>query len=180
MSGSRIVQLAMFAMVVFGSVETAFANIMSYDFTAAGFWFHLGTPPFGLSSDPTITGSLTVDNTLIGPASFDAISVTTGTMIWDQTMLNPAIIGNNGTDFDAAGNLTCFLFSLGNLGGTGQNGAFLIVSSNNTSNLDDGLGNSIACNYCVSFQAVPEPRTLPVLAGCLIGLFAMACRRKRA
>jgi len=25
---------------------------------------------------------------------------------------------------------------------------------------------------------VPEPRTLPVLAGCLIGLFAMACRKR--
>jgi hypothetical protein len=173
MNGARFVKLALLGMMVFGNVERVQATLLTYDFTAAGNWFVGGTPPFGLSSEPTITGTLTVDNTLASPASFYAISVTTGTMKWDQTMLNPAVLGAE-TDFDAEGNLTSFLFSLGNLGGTGQTGTFLIVASNNTFNLHDGLGNIISCNGCVSFQssqAVPEPSTLALLG---IGFVTLA------
>jgi hypothetical protein len=169
-----------FALSIVWAAHSAQATLLTYDFTAAGNWFTQGTPPFGLSSSPTITGTLTVDNTLTGLAAFDDISVTTGTMAWDETMLNPTIFLEE-TQYDASGNLTNFTFSLGNPGGTGQSGTFLIVSSNNTFNLHDGLGNTISCNGCVSFessQPVPEPSTLALLGMGIMTLALCATGRR--
>ena len=106
-----------FALLITWGTHFAQATLLTYDFTAAGNWFNSGTPPFGLSSNPTITGTLTVDNTLNDLAAFDAILVTTGTMTWDQTMLKdsrPNIgPGANVTSYDALGNLINFSFLLG-------------------------------------------------------------------
>jgi hypothetical protein len=156
------------------------ATLLTYGLTVAGGCFGSNTPPFGLSSNPTITGTFTVDNTETGVAAFNAISVITGTMTWDQTMLNPDVFFVE-TNFDAVGDLTSFIFSLGS--GPDQTGSFLIAASNNTFDLHDGLGNIIACNNCVSFErsqpTVPEPSSLVALVTAMVAL-ALCTTAKRS
>jgi len=56
MKSSRIVQLAMFAMAVFGGVETAFADI-AYSFTDIDVPGARGTHAFGINDSGQIVGS---------------------------------------------------------------------------------------------------------------------------
>jgi hypothetical protein len=130
----------MFTMVVFGSVETAFADVQ-YSFTtidAPG--VSSGTWPQGINNSGQIVGSYYTGN----------MGRTYGYLYIDGNFVAGIVFGDS--------------TSANGLNNSGQ-----IVGT-----YSDSTG---AHGFLATPSVVPEPRTLPLLAGCLIGL-AMALRRR--
>lgn len=141
---------------------------MTYGITVSGGWFDSNGTPFGMSLSPTLTGSITVDNTIAGIAGMLDFELTTGSQTWTETEfvgLNAASLTYNSSGTLIQFDLQFFAFS----GGT------MYIFSNNTMGVTETSANaSNACNGCVSIgpgvpTQVPEPATLA-----LVGLATLA------
>ena len=139
---------------------------MTYGITVTGGWFDNNGTPFGMSLSPTLTGSITVDNTSAGIAGMLDFELTTGSHSWTET----EFVGPTGAlTYNGSGTLTGFsLNSFAFSGGT------MYIFSNNTMGVTEtNVGNN-ACNGCVTIgrgvpTQVPEPATLA-----LVGLATLA------
>lgn len=160
------------ALASFALASSAHAAILSYDFTVnagPGGYTSSATLPYGLTGNPVLTGTFSVDNTQSGAAAFVSLSYVTGTRSWTVA----DIAAPTTVIFGGMGELTFFDIRFS------QPSNYVI--SNNTMQVNDGQ-NFMFCNGCVSFEpsnAVPEPATWAML----IGGFAasgVAVRRRRA
>ena len=89
---------------------------MTYGITVTGGWFDSNGTPFGMSLSPTLTGSITVDNTIAGIAGMLDFELTTGSHSWTET----EFVGPTGAlTYNGSGTLTGFsLNSFAFSGGT--------------------------------------------------------------
>lgn len=160
----------------FGAAFAPMANatLLTYDISVASHnWSSGGVPAFGLSGQPTLTGWVTVDNTLTGLAAFREFSFTTGTHTWT---LDHYVGPTASALFTSGGQLA--QFSLANFS---YNDVSMYFYSNNTTNVFrfDGY---FFCNHCITLTpgslrtAVPEPAPLALLS---IGLLALAIAHRR-
>jgi len=168
-----LVALLASAALFFSSASNA--TIIEYDFTVSGGWFDNNGNPYGMSSSPTLNGSITVDNTKSDFAALEAFSLTTGTKTWSVA----DFVGNfdDTITFDVSGMLTLFKLNPFN----SVDGGSMYIYSDNTMLVADGSGASNACNGCVSIGQgtiiadVPEPTILALLS---LGLVGLAIRKK--
>jgi hypothetical protein len=62
------------------------ATIIEVDFTVSGSWTVFGVPgaipPYGLPAQPSLSGSVTLDNSKTGSAAFVGLDWTTGSKTW--------------------------------------------------------------------------------------------------
>lgn len=155
------------------------ASVLAYGITVSGNWFDSGGTPFGMPLSPTLSGSITVDNSLSGIAAMTAFSLTTGSKTWALA----DFVGSfaQSLSFDGLGNLTGF-----SLQSFQSGSASMYIFSNNTMGVNDGLGGFNACNGCVRLgagvpvivtSAVPEPTNVALaLAG--LGVVGWTMRRR--
>jgi hypothetical protein len=122
---------------------------------------------------PTLTGHITVDNTIAGIAGMLDFELTTGTHSWTEAEFVGASAAS--LTYNGSGTLTQF-----SLHGFSFAGGSMYIYSNNTMGVQDNLGAFNACNGCVSIgrgTQVPEPASLA-----LVGLAMLtgwgATRRK--
>jgi hypothetical protein len=165
------------ALTIFASA--AEAGPILINFTISGGWFQTigSTGPYGLSSNPILSGNVTVDGISTNVSAFQALNFQTGTKIWTLTDIQTAT--NKGIDsvvYGPGNTVTSFGFYIGND----------YVFSNNTAGFRQGE-NGIACNGCVSITStvatdVPEPATWAMFGLGLLGAGAVArgARRKDA
>lgn len=123
------------------------AAIKSYDFSISGDFFGVGSPPFGLTSNPVLTGRLGVDLTKNGRDAIASLAFSSGTRDWSTSDLTPesyaAFFGGDLDDF-------ALVFT----------GGDNYVYAYNTASFSEN-GGFLSCNNCVSFRpsadGVPEP-----------------------
>jgi|CXWL01.1.fsa_nt_gi hypothetical protein len=137
---------------------------------APGGWFGGGNP-YGVGTNPALSGTVTLDNTDASGNTFKAINYITGSRTWTLADIN---IGASGAVFNAMGGVQQFSLIFGNYSS--------YVFSNNTAAINDaGGGGSIACNGCVSISpavssAVPEPAAWALM---LVGFGVMGSAMRR-
>lgn len=137
---------------------------------APGGWFGGGNP-YGVGANPSLSGTVTLDNADGSGNSFKAINYVTGSKTWTLADLN---VGASSAVFDAMGGVVQFSMIFGNYNS--------YVFSNNTAAINDaGGGGSIACNGCVSISpavssAVPEPAAWALM---LVGFGVMGSAMRR-
>jgi len=173
---------AKFLAIAFAALTTivaassaAQADTLVVDFTVSGpGWFGSGTSPFGLPSQPTINGIVTIDSTKTDQSAFLAIDWVTGSQTWQLSD-----IYGGGVTYSAPNVLSDFNFEASNPSGS------TYVYSNNTVGITGG--GFIACNSCVQITSVTDNSAVPgpiagaglpglVFAG---GAFLTWWRRKR-
>jgi hypothetical protein len=134
------------------------ANSAVFDAGAVSKFAGDSTSWFGFASNNLIT--------LTGPVAFDLESMLIGPSTIGSGVINFTITGQifgGGSVSVTYNNLTTATDEV--IGFTDLQSAVFSATS------DAGIDN-------VALAAVPEPRSLPVLAGCLIGLAAISYRRK--
>jgi hypothetical protein len=157
------------AVLAAASGSPAAAAVKLIDFTVnGGGWTHVNgvNSPYGLSQQPTLSGTLTFDDTKTGADAFLDLSYATGTRAWTL-----ADIQAGSGVFYSGGAFEAFVLYLG-----GAN----LLGSNNAAGIYEG-SNGIYCNGCVginSISAVPEPGTWALMIGGF-GLAGAALRRRR-
>ena len=131
------------------SVPAQAATIVQGFTVSAGNWVNGGPAPYGIEANPTIIGSITVDNTKTDKTAFLAINYKTGSRIWTL-----ADIFSGNLTFDSLGKVVQFSFQ--------DSGGRNYFYSNNTVGIGEGRAFQF-CNGCVSLTeavaAVPEPAT---------------------
>lgn len=145
----------------------AHATVTAYGFTVSGPWFDNSGMPYGMPFSPSLSGSITIDDSFSGIAAMTGFSITTGSKTW--TLADFTGAGSSTLAFDGLGNLTNFSLSSFADGSGGS----MYIYSNNTMGVNDGQGGVNACNGCVSLGAgvpvtpsVPEPANVALaLAG---------------
>jgi hypothetical protein len=156
--------------------SSANATVQTYDITVAGdAWVSVGSPIFGLSGQPTLSGWVTVDNTLTGFAAFQYFSFTTGTHTWT---LSEFVGPTANALFDDSGNLAQFSLADFSFGGTSMYFHSLFTTS--IYNGDDWL----FCNQCISLKpgvarAIDEPEGLALLGLGILWLGIRLGREKK-
>ncbi len=170
------------ALAIVSAAAPASAAIHTFTFEAPpGVWeqnFGSGGP-FGLSDQPDIIGSVTVNSDLGGIDAFLALDFTTGTRTWTLADLRSGtkVIGS-------AGNVYYLNVAMGGSDPTLQNG-FEIGPQDNSSYVLIGDGtNGIDCINCITWTdtvggggAVPEPATWALMiAG--FGMAGAGLRRR--
>jgi hypothetical protein len=137
--------------------QPAQAAVKVIDFTLTGPWqqFRGFSGPYGLSSQPTITGSVEVDDTKTDASAFLAIDFTTGTKSWGLADLLP-----DSRAFHAGGSMGFYMRFSGALVSTHASAISVRGASIND------VPNGIYCSGCVRIDAVrdgvapvPEPAT---------------------
>jgi hypothetical protein len=177
MTFKKIASLALVSAAAMLCASQAEASVQAYSITTSGSWFDSGGTPLGLPLSPTLSGSITVDNSLSGISAMTAFSLTTGTKTW--TLADFVGSFAQSLSFDGLGNLTGF-----SLHAFQSGSASMYIYSNNTMAVNDGLGSFNACNGCVRLgagmpvtSAVPEPTNVAlVLAG--LGVVGWTTRRR--
>ncbi len=163
--------LAAAAFLLSGSAN---ASVMMYHFTVAGSWFDCCGTPFGMALSPSLTGHITVDNTLSGFSAISDFSLATGSKTW--TLADIPGANSNSVSFNGFGELVDF--SLANFA---SGAATMYIYTNNTMAVSDGLGGYNACNNCVNIghaSPIPEPEIYAMLfAG--LGLLGFIARLKK-
>ena len=130
----------------------ASSALITVDFViTGGSWFNeTGTgSPFGLPAQPTLHGSLTIEDTTSSGAAFVGVDYVTGTKTWSVSEINTA---DSVVNYSGPGVVSGFTLDF--------NSPNNFIVSNNTVQISDGT-NIIACNFCVSFTNanIPEPST---------------------
>jgi len=159
-SGTIAVGSALALLLAAGFAEPAAAKIQVVNFTITGGGWFGTTPPYGLPPQPTLTGSVHVDDTKTGNAAFIGLNYKTGSRIWTLADIISGAFGGDGVTYDAFGVVNNITLEMGSVGSE------TYVISNNTAGIDFPLmspfdGTGIACNGCVSLSVpgVPEPAT---------------------
>ena len=176
MTRARSTYLTLLAVLL--SPIGANATLISYDISVSGGWFDSGGTPFGMPLSPNLTGTIEVDNSLVGIAALSSFSLFTGSMEWTLSHF----VGARASDiiFDGLGNLTRFDLEAFEDGA----GGFMYIYSNNTMQVSESSAGVVfnACNSCVSFAksavSVAEPGTLALLGLGILGMGAVRRRRK--
>ena len=143
------------------------ANIITVDFAVAGDWFGTGTitPPFGLSTNPVLSGQVAIDTTKTGVAAFVGLDWVTGTKVWTLSDIAPdgALGAQPAVDYYPNGVFQNFsllftnqgsgnyVFS-GDWGGPPQS----VAGTASITDTDNGHYYSFACNACVTITGVSE------------------------
>lgn len=146
---------------------TANASPVTYDFTVdGGSWISGGTQAFGLTGQPTLSGSVTLDDEFSGISSITNFSFTTGTHTWT---LNEFVGPFAQSVFSSSGELVQFSLGIFQSGDVS-----MYFYSVNTTSIFDPNG-YFFCNNCIhvkpgSAVGVPEPETLGLLG---LGLAAI-------
>jgi hypothetical protein len=127
-----------------------------------------GLPPFGMTGDSDIHGSVLIDDALSGANRFIGLDLITGSRPWTL-----ADILSDSQAQVTDGVFVGFILSLADGNG---------IASHNSAILRDG-NNVMSCNACVRFgpdlASVPEPSTwMMTILG--LGLAGGAMRRRRA
>jgi hypothetical protein len=171
------------------------ADIIAVDFTVAGTWFGTGTntPPFGLSTNPSLNGEVVIDTTKTGVAAFVGLDWVTGTRAWTLSDIAPdgalgaqpavsyysnGVFQNFSLLFTNQGSGN-YVFS-GDWGGPPQS----VAGTASITDTDDGHYYSYSCNACARItgvrevSAVPEPSTWAMMILGFLGLGFLAYRRK--
>ena len=168
----RVFAAAVTALTLALAAGHAQAALVQVNFQADGDWFGSGALPYGLSSDPVITGSFIADSSLSGAAAYQSLDLMVGTQNYEVT--------------DFATFQGAFVTGITFLGDTVINFdlAFsdLLFTSEQTVNIQPDPPSFLACNRCVTFsqqiQGVPEPATWALMIGGF-GLAGVGLRRRR-
>lgn len=150
---SKMNGTAMALAMVLGGVaaQPASAATKVIEFTInGGSWNHINgvNAPYGLPLQPTISGSVTIDDTLTDSSGFLDLDYVTGTRTWTV-----ADIAANSRIYYSGGNIfSAFYLSFTNYGGG--------VGSNNTAVIAEGP-NTIYCNGCVTITSIHDPAPPP-------------------
>jgi hypothetical protein len=169
----NFIKLVAVGLVAFvGSVN---ASVLSYDITVTGGWFDCCGNPFNTAFSPTLSGQITVDNSLTNLSAITSFSLATGTKTW--TLADFVGAGSQSVTFDGLGNLVDF--SLDRF--VDLNGEMYIYLSNTFGVSETESENGFifnACNGCVSItptSSVPEPSSF-ILA--FLGLLGLVVSRR--
>jgi hypothetical protein len=161
-------------LVLFLASTPSFAALITVSFEIeGGHWFQLigAGNPFGLPSQPTLDGSVTIDDTLSGGAAFVGINYTTGSRVWTLAGIDQA---DSRVVYDQDGTFEYFVLEF--LSSTAPQHNYVVTY--NTVGIYDGLS-AIACNNCVVITSppVPEPSTWAMM---LIGFAGLGYAGFRA
>ena len=163
------------AMVVLFLASTpSFAALITVRFEIeGGDWFQLigAGNPFGLPSQPTLDGSVTIDDTLSGGAAFVGINYTTGSRVWTLADIDRAA---SRVAYNGDGSFQYFVLYFVSNTTPPHN----YIDTYNTVGVYDG-SDAIACNNCVVITSppVPEPSTWAMM---LLGFAALGYAGFRA
>ena len=58
---------------------------VTYDITVSGGWLNSDGNPFGMAFSPTLSGTITVDNSIAGIAGLIDFSLATGSHTWTES-----------------------------------------------------------------------------------------------
>jgi hypothetical protein len=159
------------AIAIFLASTPAFASLITVDFDViGGGWFQTFGPgsPFGLTSQPTLSGSVTIDDTVTSGAAFVGIDYTTGSRTWTLSDIDQT---TSFVDYNGDGSFQQF--------GINFTSSLDFLYSSNTVGVYDGT-NGIACNFCftvTSISGVPEMSTWALMLLGFAGLGWAAYRR---
>jgi hypothetical protein len=160
-------------------VLQASANTITVDFTVSGGgWVQYGTsPPFGLSSQPTISGDVEIDSTKSDWTAFIGIDWVTGkTWTLSNIQEGTSPVGTSYVKYGSDGSVLEFGLVFENI-----DGAENYLFSNNTVGIGNG-SSFMDCNFCVSITSetsAPLPAALPLFATGLGAMGLLDWRRKR-
>jgi hypothetical protein len=156
----------------------SFAALITVSFDVeGGDWFQLigAGSPFGLPSQPTFSGSVTIDNTLSNGAAFVGINYTTGSRVWTLSDIDRA---DSYVVYNGDGSFRYFVLYFTSNTSPPHN----YIDTYNTVGVYDGV-DAIACNNCVVLASnntpVPESSTWAMMLLGFAGLGFLGYRRRQ-
>jgi hypothetical protein len=188
-------KLGLIVALCFPVISQASASTLTVNFTAQGTtsnpWIVVNSPPFGLSSNPTLSGDVVIDTTNNDPlnnafyswgaSNFISVNWATGNKTWTLADIN----GPNSYVLYSYGQFLSFFIEWSNPSNN--------LGSNNTVGVweigtppDYSDNHIIYCNGCVTVTSTtigtsetPLPAALPLFATGLGALGLLGWRRKR-
>lgn len=141
-----------------GGSTMAAADIIHVEFAVApGSWQNnqANPPPFGLSSQPAISGSMDLDTTKSDKSAFVGLDYATGSKVWTLADIsNSSFVDYSiyNLGYSSAPYFNLYLNSPSINGNS--------VSQNNSISISEGY-RTIFCNYCVSSRVTAMPAAVP-------------------
>ena len=162
--------------VLFLASTPSFAALITVSFDVeGGGWFQLigSGSPFGLPSQPTLSGSVTIDDALSNGTAFVGINYTTGSRVWTLADIDRADLR---VAYNGDGSFKYFVLYF--VSNTTPLHNYIVTY--NTVGVYDGL-DAIACNNCVAINntSVPEPSTWAMMLLGFAGLGWAGYRKSR-